>query len=307
MREAPYETERGPESPGDAEGQGPARRVSVAGKPGIYFRKLSDGSKRYEVSYTDSDGRRRWKMVDGGQRDAERARRAILAEMDKGQRVAPSREKFEIVAERWLERQEGVLRPRTVGRYRSDVRVHLLPRFGHLRLDEITEDRVAGLIAEMTREGYAGWTIKGVLTPLSRILGYAARQGWIARNPVTRLERDERPKTSRCEMRVLERDEIARLLAAAPDRYRALLATAVFTGLRQGELLGLRWEDVDLDAGLIRVRWQLGRDGSRVEPKTQQAKRDIVPGAVRRTMSSRRSEAPRCTTETWSGEGSGRR
>ena len=77
-------------------------------------------------------------------------------------------------------------------------------------------------------------------------------------------------------MRILERDEIARLLAAAPERYRALLATAIFTGLRLGELLGLTWGDVDFDAGLVRVRKQLGRDGVLVPPKTDQAVRDVV-------------------------------
>lgn len=256
----------------------PKRRISVEGKPGIFFRKLKDGTKRYEIWFKGSDGVRHWQMMEPGETltDAVKERRKQQAEIDKGGKVAPTRETFETVAERWLERQESRLRPRTIEWYRTAVRVHLLPRFGDRRLAEITEDRVAALITEMTRAGYAGWTIKGVLTPLSRILGHAARQGWIASNPVTRLEKDERPKVGRREMRVLEKNEIEELLASSNARYRPLIATAIFTGLRQGELLGLRWEDVDLDAGLIRVRKQLGRDGARVEPKTEQAKREVV-------------------------------
>ena len=77
-------------------------------------------------------------------------------------------------------------------------------------------------------------------------------------------------------MRVVEPDEIERLLGAASERYRPLLATAVFTGLRLGELLGLVWADVDFEGGLIKVRKQLARTGERVEPKTTQALRDVV-------------------------------
>jgi integrase len=77
-------------------------------------------------------------------------------------------------------------------------------------------------------------------------------------------------------MRILDREEIGKVLEAAGLIYRPILATAIFTGLRQGELLGLTWADVDFDAGLVRVRKQLGRDGVRVEPKTAQAVRDVV-------------------------------
>jgi integrase len=74
----------------------------------------------------------------------------------------------------------------------------------------------------------------------------------------------------------LDGGEIAALLRAAPEPYRALLATALFTGLRQGELLGLRWGDVDFLGLVVRVRHQLGRDGELGRPKTPQATRDVV-------------------------------
>lgn len=95
-------------------------------------------------------------------------------------------------------------------------------------------------------------------------------------NPVMRLEADERPAIEKRDMRILERGEIGKLLDAAPDIYRALIALSVFVGLRQGEALGLVWADVDLENGRLHVRKQLDRKGSRVEPKTKQAKRTIV-------------------------------
>ena len=252
------------------------RRKAVPKHRGIYERVLADGSRKFEISYTGSDGRRRWKMVEGGIRAAEKERRAILAARDKGEKVAPNRETFAEIAEAWLARQEPRLRPKTMNLYRTALRVHVLPRLGRRRLHEIDTDAVARLIAEMRAEGKAAWTIKGALTPLSRVLSHAERQGWVASNPVTKLEREERPRVERREMRILEREEIDALLAAADDRHRPIIATAIFTGLRQGELLGLRWADVDLDAGLIRVRKQLDREGRLVAPKTAQAIRDVV-------------------------------
>jgi integrase len=91
--------------------------------------------------------------------------------------------------------------------------------------------------------------VQGILTPLGRILNHAARRGLIADNPMRRLERRERPRVERREMRILNSEEIDAVLRVATPAYRNVLATAVFTGVRQSELLGLTWADVDLDRG----------------------------------------------------------
>jgi integrase len=116
----------------------------------------------------------------------------------------------------------------------------------------------------------------GVLTPLGQVLNYATRRGLIGQNPARRLERDERPVPGRREMRILDRGEIELLLSAATPSYQLVLSTAIFTGLRQGELLGLTWGDVNLEKRVLRVRKQLDRNGERVAPKTDQAMRDVV-------------------------------
>jgi integrase len=76
-------------------------------------------------------------------------------------------------------------------------------------------------------------------------------------------------------MQILSSEEFERLLGAVERPYYGALATAIFTGLRQGELLGLVWADVDFEAGVVRVRKQLDPKGNRVEPKTPSAKREI--------------------------------
>jgi integrase len=257
---------------------------------GIYRRLTRTGDIRYEVAYLDSDGRQRWQTV-GSLREARQIRADLVSRVSRGERVAPSRVTLGEYAETWLERQRSRLRPKTLATYEATLRLHLLPRLGRRQLHSITVEDVADLIADLEagtryvrREGrlvkeagkpYAAWTIRGCLTVLGRLLGSAVREGLIAENPVRRLERGERPRVERRQFPSLDRDAIGKLIAATPERYRALVALSVLTGIRQSEALGLQWQDVDLRAGVLRVRRQLDRSGSLVEPKTAAAKREI--------------------------------
>jgi integrase len=87
------------------------------------------------------------------------------------------------------------------------------------------------------------------------------RRGLVPVNPVTQLERSERPRVGRKRQPVLETAETERLINAALPSHRLVIATAVLSGLRPTELLGLRWENIDFANGYIKVRHQLGRDG----------------------------------------------
>jgi integrase len=116
---------------------------------------------------------------------------------------------------------------------------------------------------------------------LRRVLSFAVRRGYIAVNPCDSLERGERPSTQAGEVVVLEADELQRLLEASDARTRLLLATAALSGLRQSELLALRWHDIDFEGGLIRVRHQLSRGSAsapaRLVPlKTDSSAREVV-------------------------------
>jgi integrase len=176
----------------------------------------------------------------------------------------------------WLEGLEGLVLPSTVEAYAGRRQRHVLPRLADRRLDEIEVDDVLTLISDLRKQGYSGTTIAVTLTPLSRLLTHAVRRGLIEANPVSKLDRSERPRVSRQERPVLNPAEIGRLLEAAPPRFRTLLATAVLSGLRQGELLGLHWRDVDFDHELIHVRTALDRKRRDVPPKTERAVRDVI-------------------------------
>ena len=256
-----------------------ARRQLVRGRRGVYYRLTPNGQRIpgvFEIGYTDSDGKRRWQTVLGNVEDAEAERSAKLAKMGRGERVAPARLTLAEFTAGWLDEQEGRLRPKTLVSYEGQLRRHVLPTLGHRRIGEITTDHVAQLVAVMERKGYAAWSISGMLGALSGVLRRAVRRGLIPTNPVSGLQRDERPRTRQKEKRILATREIERLLAHGDAHYRPLLATAIATGLRLGELCGLVWTDIDFDRGFLHVRTQVDQHGRRSAPKTATAVRAVV-------------------------------
>src|SRR3954466_6485092 len=248
----------------------PVRRIRV--ERGVYRNPSTGG---YEIQYTDGDGRVRWRRVYGALRDARLARAEVQTRLGRGDPRARSRRTFADLGEEWLAAQTH-LRRRTHSLYATALRRHLVPRLGTMRIAEVDEDAIAQAIADLQASGLSGSTVQGILTPLGRILNHAARRGLIADNPMQRLERRERPRVERREMRILNSEEIEAVLQVATPADRNVLATAVFTGLRQSELLGLTWGDIDFEAGIVRVRRQLDRGGGYGEPKTPRSKRDVV-------------------------------
>lgn len=264
--------------------------VRVRVDRGIYKRTTADGRTRYEIAFTDSDGRQRWRTADRLQ-EARDLRASLTTKVRSGERVTTSNATFGQFADQWLPKQTH-LRPGTFALYESHLRTHLLPRFARRRLSAITVTDIASLLGEMgkgvryverdgvlvktNRKPYKPWTVRAVLVVLDRVLGSAARDGLIPSNPCRRLEQRERPKASqRREFPKLDRDDIGKLIAGTPERLRCLLALSVLTGVRQGEALGLRLQDIDLREGLLRIRYQLDRNGELVEPKTPAARREI--------------------------------
>jgi integrase len=259
------------------------RRQPVKGKPGIYVSVNASGQKRFEFTYRDSDGKQRWQTVEGGVRAAERAKADVLARMGKGQRVAPIHNlTFAVASERYLKSAESSLRPATVALYSSALRNHLVPVWGKRKLDAITVDDVARLIESMQKAGKKAWTIRGVLTVAGRTFDYSSRRlGWAGQNPVRALDRSERPRSDQRDRRILDSEELGKLIDAAESPYGLLFALSAGTGMRLGECLGLTWRSVDFDNGTATITHQLDRSGSLAEPKTARSKRTVeLPAPV---------------------------
>jgi integrase len=139
-------------------------------------------------------------------------------------------------------------KPSSIASKEMIFRVHLKPRFGHLRLDEIGYGEIQDYAAAKAKK-LAKKTVNNHLTVLRRILVVAKKRGLIASVP--EIEWLSAPKP---EFDFLSFEEADRLARTAEDDWQRMIVLALRTGLRQGELLALRWEDVDLKAGVLHVR-----------------------------------------------------
>jgi integrase len=235
--------------------------------------------------YVMIGGKPRYQSVGYKLTHARRQRDLLATKARSGELAVPVRLTFGQLAAEWIAGFEaqvvaGERGERTLENYTYHLNKHLLPTFGRRRIQDINADDCARLIATLRTKGYAAKTINGALVPLSRVLALALRRGHINDNPLSRLDQSERPRVHKRNQRVLSHDEIAGLLEASLPTYRPLLATAIYTGMRLSELLGLTWGDIDLQGGLIHVRQQLSRatrdrPARRVRLKTPASTRDI--------------------------------
>lgn len=179
----------------------------------------------------------------------------------------------------WLENiAEAKVRPSTLQGYQSKVTTHLIPGLGEHRLDRLQPEHLERFYASCSRKGLAPATVLQMHRILSRSLKVALQRERVARNVCTLVDA---PSVSREEVQPLSGADARAILGVARGRRNAARwSVALALGLRQGEALGLLWEHVDLDAGTIRVRWQLQRLAGRgvvlVEPKSRAGRRTIA-------------------------------
>lgn len=239
------------------------------------------------------EGKPRFRTVGYDLELARKERKTLARAASFGVLAGTPRLDFAKLAGFWLSRFElrvaaGQRRERTLQAHQYQLRTHLLPALAHRPARSITATEVAELIEALRRQGRSERTIAGALHTLHNVMRFAARNDWIAENPVAKLEHDERPHPKRRPPRVLGQQEIVALLGACSPSARTPIATALYTGVRISELLGLIWSDIDLRSGTLHVRAQLslakaGRPAQRVAPKTPAAVRQIplTPGLVR--------------------------
>ena len=155
------------------------------------------------------------------------------------------------------------------------MRLHIVPFFERTRLDAITLPLVREFMKALLAKELSPKTVLNVMVALREMFKHAVQWGYLDANPA---QYAERPRGEEQEMQVLTPPEIRRLLDAADEPVRTLLMCAVLTGMRRGELLGLRWEDVDLEGYRIFVRRALWR-GKLVTPKSRRSRRaiDLAP------------------------------
>ena len=246
---------------------------------GGYIRKRGD-AWRIEISMglgVDGKYRRHSETVHGRKSDAQKRLNEVLVNMEKGV-FTPSRRLT--VAEHLRNWLDGYVKTkcslRTFDCYQSIIERHLIPALGHIQLKQLHQGAIQRYYGEAC-QSLSSRTVHHYHRVLSESLKDAVRKGYLARNPA---ELVDAPSPKGKAMRTLTPGEVEVLMETAKDNYYyPVIYTAVSTGLRQAELLGLRWRDIDLDMLSISISQVLYKRRGVCqfkEPKTSHSKRRVA-------------------------------
>lgn len=207
--------------------------------------------------------------------EAKDARNHELAKIRQGAWVDPrdSRMTVRQWAQAWIE-----ARPSTNRTIRSHLNSHILPAWGDTRLEDVSTLGLQHWVNGLVAEGLAPATVRDYYGTFKQMLGQAVVYGKLAQTPC--LDRAVKlPALGEADIVLLTVEQMAMLEQAAPVRFRAMIHLAAWTGLRWGECAGLRWQDVDLEAGIVHVQQAKKHDGSWGPPKNGK-KRKVAIDAV---------------------------
>lgn len=226
----------------------------------------------------DEDGKRqqRWHSGFNRRKDAERALTEILGKLESGGYVEPAKLTVaEFLADEWLPAMRASLRPLTFESYTMIVRSRIVPEIGTVRLQRLTPATLNALYATLG-ERLSPRSVRYCHAVLRHALADAVRWDRLARNPADRAEPPSAKAAKAKAMQTWTAEQLATFLEhVADDRLYAAWRLAATTGLRRGELLGLRWRDLDLDAGRLAVVQTLVGKRQFSEPKTDAGRRNV--------------------------------
>jgi integrase len=260
-----------------------------------HIRQRSAGSweLRYSLGRDEATGKRRivTTTVRGDRKAAEKELRRLLHAVDTGAHVDPSR----LTVRQWLAAWLAVVReevsPKSHERYAEIAQHFLIPALGNLPLTKLTPSHIQtaynGLATGGRRDGKEGGlsprTRRHIHRILNSALARAVEQQVLARNPADAFKK-RLPKVERREMTTLSTDQAARLLASIKHtRVYWPVLLALSTGMRRGEVFALRWRNVDLDHGSLRVMESLEQTKAGIRfkaPKTERARAITLPSFV---------------------------
>lgn len=266
------------------------RRRRAQGEGSIY--QLSDGRWRGSVELGWIGGKRRRRTITRSTKSAVgRDLRQLLAQQAAGQLNTDKAPTLAAWMETYLrEVAPDRVRPATLASYQQQVHTHIVPELGHHRLDRLRPQHLAAFYRKRS-EVLSASSIRRLHAILRRSLTIAVRWGVISSNPAQLVDP---PALESSEVQPYSVAEVKRFLAAATsDRLESRWVVGITLGLRQGEVLGLSWHDIDFESRVLRIRYALRRqpDGSLVlnDTKNARGRRSLpLPGPVVESLLRRR-------------------
>jgi integrase len=242
---------------------------------GSIYQAKSDG--RWVAALILPNGKRKY-LYGKTRKEATDKLKSAQRAVDDGADLSAERLTVAQFLDKWLTASvKPATRHKTFTTYESLCRTAIVPRIGNRQLTKLTALDLQPLYTDLTESGLPPRTVHHVHRVLHRAFTQAVRWKLIVRNP---CEGAQAPRVARAEMRSWTPEQAdAFLISTREHRMHALYILALTTGMRQGELLGLRWSDIDWNAGTLAVRralqWQRGIGLAFVEPKTTRSRRKI--------------------------------
>ncbi len=243
------------------------------------WQSASHAKTAWVVDYKDQDGTRRLKTFKT-KKEAVSYRDDAQHEIKEGTHTPDSASITVAEAgELWITQgQEDGLERSTSRQYRQHLDQHIKPFLGTVKLSQLTAPMVKNFRNRLRQEGRSPVMVKKVVTSLGSLIAEAQESGLVSRNVVRETQRRRRKGQSERHKKRVEiptKSEIRAFLEKAEGRWRPLIVTAIFTGLRASELRGLTWDDVDFESKVIRVRQRADRWNQIGSPKSEAGRRDV--------------------------------
>lgn len=227
----------------------------------------------------DANGKRKRKVIYAKSKDQLIEKKKILeASIVTGTYREPNKMAVEYFLDKWLnEICVSSLRPSTFNLYQGILRKHIYPAIGKTLLCQLTPVQLQTLYNSKIKAGLSASRVKHMHAILHKALSYALKWGYVSYNVSDLVEK---PKQRKKEMTVLSKEQVDKFLSSAKeDRFYPLYVLALTTGLRQGELLGLRWDDIDFGQETVSVQRTVKEEKGKLvigEPKTKSARRTVT-------------------------------
>lgn len=243
------------------------------------------GSSNYtivlQLGLNPATGKRKQQWITAGpsKREAEKQMTKLIHELDSGMFVKPDKTIMKDYLEKWLsDYAKPNLSPRSYDRYTGIINKYLIPELGSIQLTQLRPEHLQRHYTTGLNRGLSALTIRYHHALIHIALKTAVKWGLVNRNVADAVDP---PRFKRSAMQTWNEDEINRFLEAAKDsHYYPLFYTALFTGMRRGELLALRWQDVDFIYSQIYISRSLHqlRNGSYIftQPKSEKSRRTIA-------------------------------
>jgi integrase len=221
----------------------------------------------------------------------------MQSQITRGMTYASAQLTLKSYLQKWLDTHKLTLGPKTAPRYEQITRDYIIPALGEIKLSDLRLDVVEAHYQTLTKKGLSSRSVRFVHMILHKSLNDAIRRGYLSRNPI---QGAILPRRDQKEMQILDEDEVMRFLIVVQDNRReALYNLAVKTGMRQGELLALKWSDLDWKRSTIRVQRQVQRIPGKGMvfrfPKTRSSRRAIQLGE--QTLDTLRNQLTRLELE----------